>query len=54
MGRATLAAATSGHNGPVPTVIAAGTSNHPTVTVKSAPTHESDEHESSDGEGGDD
>ncbi len=54
MGRVTLAAATSGHNGPVPSVINAGTSNHLTITVKSAPAHDSDEHESSDGEGGDD
>ena len=54
IGRATLAAATSGHNGPVPSVIDAGTSNHMTVTVKAGPTHESDTHESSDGEGGDD
>ena len=54
MGRATLAAATSGHNGPVPAVINAGISNHLTVTVKSAPTHQSDEHDSSDGgDGGD-
>ncbi len=54
MGRATLAAATSGHNGPVPAVIDAGTSTHMTVTVKSAPTHQSDEHDSSDGgDGGD-
>lgn len=54
IGRATLAAATSGHNGPVPAVIEAGTSNHMTVTVKSAPTHQSDEHDSSDGgDGGD-
>lgn len=37
IGRATLAAAISGHNGPVPAVINAGTSNHLTVTVKSAP-----------------
>lgn len=54
IGRATLAAATSGHNGPIPTVIDAGTSNHLTITVKSAPTHQSDEHDSSDGgDGGD-
>ncbi len=54
MGRATLAAATSGHDGPVPAVINAGTSNHLTITVKSAPTHQSDEHDSSDGgDGGD-
>jgi len=54
IGRATLAAATSGHNGPVPSVIDAGTSNHMTVTVKSAPAHQSDEHDSSDGgDGGD-
>ena len=49
MGRASLAAATSGHNGPIPAVINAGTSNHLTITVKSAPTHHSDEHDSSDG-----
>ncbi len=51
IGRATLAAATPGHNGPVPTVIDAGTSNHLTITVKSAPapTKHSDEHDSSDG-----
>ena len=52
MGRATLAAATSGRDGPVPAVINAGTSNHLTITVKSAPTHQSDEHDS--GDGGDD
>ncbi len=52
IGRATLAAATSGHDGPVPSVINAGTSNPMTV---SAPTHQSDEHDSSDGgDGGDD
>ena len=59
MGRATLAASTSGHNGPVPAVIEAGTSNHLTITVNSAPTQStptkhSDEHDSSDGgDGGD-
>ncbi len=54
IGRATLAAATSGHDGPVPSVINAGTSNHMTLTVKSAPAHESDEHDSGDGgDGGD-
>ena len=37
LGRATLAAAKSGHNGPVPAVIAAGTSSHLTVRVQSAP-----------------
>ena len=37
VGRATLGAATSGHSGPVPAVINAGTSNHLTITVKSAP-----------------
>jgi hypothetical protein len=37
MGRATLAAATSGQNGAVPAVINAGTSNHLTITVKAAP-----------------
>ena len=37
IGRATLAAATPGHNGPIPAVIDAGTSNHLTITVKSAP-----------------
>lgn len=37
IGRATLAAATSGHNGPIPAVIAAGTNNHLTVRVQSAP-----------------
>jgi hypothetical protein len=49
IGYATLAAATSGHNGLIPAVIDAGTSNHPavidagtsnhlTVTVQSHPT----------------
>ena len=56
IGRATLAAATSGQNGPVPSVIDAGTSSHLTVTVESAPapaqTKHSDEHDS--GDGGDD
>jgi len=42
VGRATLAAATSGHNRPVPAVINAGTSNHLNVAVQSAPI-ESDE-----------
>jgi hypothetical protein len=37
LGRATLAAAKSGHNGPVPAVIDAGTSNHLTVSVQSVP-----------------
>ena len=37
MGRATLAGATSGHSGPVPAVINAGTSNHLNVAVQSAP-----------------
>jgi hypothetical protein len=37
IGYATLAAATSGHNGLIPAVIAAGTNNHLTVTVQSAP-----------------
>jgi hypothetical protein len=37
IGRATLAAATSGHNGPIPAVIAAGINNHLIVTVQSAP-----------------
>ena len=46
IGRVTLAAATSGHNGPVPAVINAGTSNHLTVT---APAHHGDENDSSDG-----
>ncbi len=50
MGRATLAVETSGHNGPVPAVINAGSSNHLTV----APTHHSDEEDSShEGDGGD-
>ena len=59
VGRATLAAATSGHNGPVPAVIHAGTSNHLTVTVQSAPTQsdtktKSGKHDKGDGgDGGD-
>jgi hypothetical protein len=52
--RATLAAATSGHDGPVPSVINAGTTTHLTITVKSAPTEirPDDKHDS--GDGGDD
>ena len=42
MGRATLAAATSGHNRPVPVVINAGTSNHLNVAVQSAPIQSDD------------
>ncbi len=42
MARATLAAATSDHSGPVPAVINAGISNHLNVAVQSAPI-ESDE-----------
>ena len=57
IGRATLAAAISGHNGPVPAVIDAGTSSHLTITVKSAPSESDPKHKGhkhDPGNGGDD
>jgi hypothetical protein len=56
IGHATLAAAKSGHNRPVPAVIDAGTSNHLTITVKSASTEDQKHkgHKHGSDEGGDD
>jgi hypothetical protein len=54
VGRATLAAATSGHSGPVPAVINAGTSSHLNIAVQSAPIQSDGKHGKGDGgDGGD-